>query len=66
MSAHGRLTAATWSPNGAVVTAEPIRRVAPGQSVVLYRGDAVVGGGTAVAARSDGNSSHTSWVSSTS
>ncbi|HMQ26598.1 MAG TPA: tRNA 2-thiouridine(34) synthase MnmA, partial [Acidimicrobiales bacterium] len=29
--------------------AEPQRRVAPGQSVVLYDGDLVVGGGTAVA-----------------
>jgi tRNA U34 2-thiouridine synthase MnmA/TrmU len=26
----------------------PRRRVAPGQSVVLYRGDVVVGGGVAV------------------
>ena len=26
---------------------EPQRRVAPGQAVVLYRGDAVVGGGLA-------------------
>jgi tRNA-specific 2-thiouridylase len=80
VSAHGRPVAATWSPPGSVVTAEPIRRVAPGQSVVLYRGDAVVGGGTAVtgdgaavtggatarADRADENSRHTSWVSSTS
>ena len=29
----------------------PHRRVAPGQSVVLYRGDEVVGGGIAVTAR---------------
>lgn len=29
---------------------EPQRRIAPGQSVVLYRGDVVVGGGTAAAA----------------
>ena len=54
MSAHGRPVAATWSPPGSVLTAEPIRRVAPGQSVVLYRGDAVVGGGTAVAGPPDG------------
>jgi tRNA U34 2-thiouridine synthase MnmA/TrmU len=27
--------------------AEPQRRVAPGQSVVLYRGDEVLGGGIA-------------------
>jgi tRNA-uridine 2-sulfurtransferase len=66
MSAHGRPVAANWSPVGTVVTAEPVRRVAPGQSVVLYRGDAVVGGGTAVGARPDGGSRHTSWVSSTS
>ncbi len=66
MSAHGRPVAATWSPPGSVVTAEPIRRVAPGQSVVLYRGDAVVGGGTALSGRQDGNSRHTSSVSSAS
>ncbi|MGH3280230.1 MAG: tRNA 2-thiouridine(34) synthase MnmA [Trebonia sp.] len=47
VSAHGRPVAATWSADGRVVLAEPIRRVAPGQSVVLYRGDAVVGGGPA-------------------
>jgi tRNA-specific 2-thiouridylase len=66
VSAHGRPVAATWSPPGVVVSAEPIRQVAPGQSVVLYRGDAVVGGGTAVAGRPEGSSRHTSWVSSTS
>jgi tRNA-uridine 2-sulfurtransferase len=32
---------------GRVVVAEPVRRVAAGQSVVLYRGDTVVGGGLA-------------------
>jgi tRNA-uridine 2-sulfurtransferase len=46
-SAHGPPAAATWSPDGRVVFAEPLRRVAAGQSVVLYRGDAVVGGGLA-------------------
>lgn len=66
VSAHGRPVAATWSPPGTVMTTEPIRRVAPGQSVVLYRGDAVVGGGTAVAGSPGGSSGHTSWVSSTS
>jgi tRNA-specific 2-thiouridylase len=66
VSAHGRPVAATWSPRGSVVTAESIRRVAPGQSVVLYRGDAVVGGGTAVAGPPNGSSRHTSSVSSTS
>jgi tRNA-specific 2-thiouridylase len=29
--------------------AEPRRRVAPGQSVVLYRGDVVLGGGVVAA-----------------
>lgn len=57
-SAHGTPVPARWHPApgsapggvaGRVLTASPIRRVAPGQSVVLYRGDRVVGG--AVAAR---------------
>jgi tRNA-specific 2-thiouridylase len=51
MSAHGSPVPATWSDEGGegvVTVAVPIRRVAPGQSVVLYRGDAVVGGGLAV------------------
>jgi tRNA-specific 2-thiouridylase len=48
VSAHGRPTAATWTAEGTVVVESPIRRVAPGQSVVLYRGDAVVGGGLAI------------------
>lgn len=47
MSAHGRPVKASWDPAGRVRTAEPVRRVAPGQSVVLYRGDSVVGGGPA-------------------
>ena len=34
-------------PAGLSTSSSPIRRVAPGQSVVLYRGDAVVGGGQA-------------------
>ena len=47
-SAHGTAAAATIDPAGSVVQwAEPRRRVAPGQSVVAYRGDIVVGGGTA-------------------
>lgn len=50
VSAHGRPTAGRWLPGG-VALEEPIRRVAPGQSVVLYHGDAVVGGGVAVTAR---------------
>ncbi|HEU5083519.1 MAG TPA: tRNA 2-thiouridine(34) synthase MnmA [Acidimicrobiales bacterium] len=41
------------TPTGATVTfAEPQRRLAPGQSVVLYRDDLVVGGG--IATRSSG------------
>lgn len=47
MSAHGVPVAATWDPAGRVVVDEPVRKVAPGQSVVLYRGDSVVGGGPA-------------------
>lgn len=47
-SAHGPALAAEL--DGDVLRwAEPQRRVAPGQSVVLYDGDLVVGGGTAVA-----------------
>ncbi len=45
MSAHGRPVPAAWSPPGTVQVDQPVRRVAPGQSVVLYRGDSVVGGG---------------------
>jgi len=45
-SAHGRPTAATWDGDG-VRLAQPQRRVAPGQSVVLYDGDEVLGGGLA-------------------
>jgi tRNA-specific 2-thiouridylase len=46
-SAHGRPTAATVE--GAVVRfGQPVRRIAPGQSVVLYRDDEVLGGGIAV------------------
>ena len=52
MSAHGRPVAAEYRPSsldlaGTVDLKHPVRRVAPGQSVVLYRGDAVVGGGIA-------------------
>jgi tRNA-specific 2-thiouridylase len=59
-SAHGAPVAATATVAGggapadgpavAVRFAEPRRRVAPGQSVVLYDGDEVVGGGIATAA----------------
>ncbi|HWE54455.1 MAG TPA: tRNA 2-thiouridine(34) synthase MnmA [Acidimicrobiales bacterium] len=49
MSAHGQPVPGQWEgAASAVVLDTPVRRVAPGQSVVLYRGDAVVGGGTAV------------------
>ena len=48
MSAHGRPVPATWSPPGIVEVDEPVRRVAPGQSVVLYRGDSVLGGGISI------------------
>jgi len=56
VSAHGRPIFARWQPGevpggGTVVLDEPIRRVAPGQAVVLYEpdpeGDVVLGGGTA-------------------
>jgi tRNA-specific 2-thiouridylase len=47
-SAHGRPVAARWASPNQVLPAAPVRRVAPGQSVVLYQGDAVVGGGLAV------------------
>ncbi len=56
MSAHGRPAAGVFTPAGAggsegeLRFAEHQRRVAPGQSVVLYREDAVVGGGIAAAA----------------
>jgi tRNA-uridine 2-sulfurtransferase len=44
MSAHGQPVPGRWCGDGTVATTVPVRRVAPGQSVVLYRGDAVVGG----------------------
>lgn len=45
-SAHGRVTRASYR-DGVVRFHEPVRRIAPGQSVVLYEGDAVIGGGVA-------------------
>ena len=48
MSAHGQPVDAVWRAPGTVDVRRPVRRVAPGQSVVLYRDDAVVGGGIAV------------------
>jgi tRNA-specific 2-thiouridylase len=49
-SAHGRAAAAVWEGDG-VRFDEPQRRVAPGQSVVLYEGDQVLGGGFATRGR---------------
>jgi tRNA-specific 2-thiouridylase len=49
-SAHGEAHLATYD-DGLVRFDEPVRRVAPGQSVVLYDGDAVVGGGVATRMR---------------
>jgi tRNA-specific 2-thiouridylase len=47
-SAHGTAHPAAWDgTEGVVRFVEPVRRVAPGQSVVLYRGDEVLGGGIA-------------------
>ena len=46
-SAHGPALPATYDGRATVVFAEPQRRVAPGQSVVLYRNDIVLGGGIA-------------------
>ena len=47
-SAHGAAAPATIDADGTAVRwAEPRRAVAPGQSVVAYAGDIVVGGGTA-------------------
>ncbi|MYE66245.1 MAG: tRNA 2-thiouridine(34) synthase MnmA, partial [Acidimicrobiaceae bacterium] len=52
-SAHGTPAAATIDADGTTARwAEPRRAVAPGQSVVAYAGDLVIGGGTA--ARSNG------------
>ena len=50
-SAHGAAETATVDPAGTAVRwAEPRRRVAPGQSVVAFVQDIVVGGGTAARA----------------
>jgi tRNA-specific 2-thiouridylase len=48
-SAHGCPVAGCWHARGQAVRFErPVRRVAPGQSVVVYRADRVVGGGIAL------------------
>ena len=46
-SAHGTPVAAVWDGSSLLRTASPLRRVAPGQSVVLYEEDRVLGGATA-------------------
>jgi tRNA-specific 2-thiouridylase len=48
MSAHGDTVPGFWDPSGRVRLNRPVRRVAPGQSVVLYRGETVVGGGIVI------------------
>jgi tRNA-uridine 2-sulfurtransferase len=45
-SAHGRVTPGSYR-DGVVTFGERVRRIAPGQSVVLYDGDEVLGGGVA-------------------
>ncbi len=47
MARSSTLRCAERSEDGFVVEfARPVRAAAPGQAVVLYRGDEVVGGGT--------------------
>ncbi len=46
-SAHGSPCPATLTDRGELLWSEPQRRVAPGQMVVFYDGDVVVGGATA-------------------
>ena len=46
-SAHGRPFAVRFLGGGRLACVEPQRRVAPGQTVALYDGDAVVGAGIA-------------------
>jgi tRNA-specific 2-thiouridylase len=47
-TAHGQAVDARFEGDGVVRFQRPHRRVAPGQSVVLYRGEQVMGGGIAV------------------
>jgi tRNA-specific 2-thiouridylase len=47
MTAHGRPVPAVVGNGGLLQLGERHRRVAPGQSVVVYRGDEVLGGGIA-------------------
>jgi len=46
-SAHGEASAAVLDDEGQLVWSEPQRRVAPGQAVVFYRDDVVLGGALA-------------------
>jgi tRNA-specific 2-thiouridylase len=46
-SAHGAAVTAEYDGEASLHFAEPHRRIAPGQSVVLYRDDEVLGGGMA-------------------
>lgn len=48
-SAHAGVVPARWLGGGEVAFDRPARRIAPGQAVVLYDGDVVLGGGPAVA-----------------
>ena len=45
-SAHGRSVSGVFDGDGVRFDA-PVKRVAPGQAVVFYDGDEVLGGGTA-------------------
>jgi tRNA-specific 2-thiouridylase len=54
LRAHGKTSPATVTVDGASVTAEldlPQRGVAPGQALVMYDGDAVLGSATITRAR---------------
>jgi tRNA-specific 2-thiouridylase len=44
-SAHGAAVDAEYDGEASLHFTEPLRRIAPGQSVVLYRDDEVLGGG---------------------
>ncbi len=46
-SAHGAVVRGRWLAPGRIDLDRPVRRVAPGQSVVLYHGDRLLGGGIA-------------------
>ena len=48
VSAHGDSIPATMNPDGSITWTNPQPRVAPGQSVVFYADDVVLGGAIAV------------------